>query len=168
MEALPLSLLAFAAGVYLLIKVKKEYLSSLFSVLAWFVIAASLVSIGFAAVECYEECEEMWEDEHECRMEKKIIIKDGGDGFMMDGCTMEGDSCVLNKEACEKWMGREGCDSFCKVRGKCIMSKDECMKMVHHGGESMKCGEGGMMKNKKGCCMHDEDDEDKETEKDDE
>lgn len=165
MVALPLSILAFAAGVYLLIKVKKEYLSSLFSVLAWLVIVASVISIGVSCMGGFcgghhGKCNES----DECRMEKKIIIKEGGagrchgmseDACNMKGCKMEGDSCVMDKEACEKMMGKNACDAMYKERGRCIMSKEECMEMCH----SMK-GEGGCMhhgegmkEGKPGCCM---------------
>ncbi len=163
MEVLPLSLLAFAAGVYLLIKVKKEYLSSLFSVLAWFVIVASLVSIVCSSVECYRECcGAMCGGKRECRMEKKVIINDGkgggchqmnGGGCSMEGCKMEGDSCVLDKAVCEKMMGKEACDAMCKERGRCIMSKDECMEMCHSKGGCMRQNEKGMISDKPGCCM---------------
>ena len=53
-------------------------------------------------------------------------------------------------------MGKEACDAMCKERGRCIMSKDECMKMCHgmKGGEGCSMHqEGGMMGGKSGCCM---------------
>ena len=165
MVALPLSILAFAAGVYLLIKVKKEYLSSLFSVLAWLVIIASLAAIGFSVAEGIEDyCEDHCEGKRECHMEKKIIIRggEGGGGYhmgeggcSMKGCKMEGDSCAMDKEACEKMMGKEACDAMYKERGRCIMSKDECMEMCHGmkgAGGCMHHGE-GMTEGKAGCCM---------------
>ncbi len=157
MESLPLSLLAFAAGVYLLVKVKKEYLGDIFSVLAWFVIAASAVSIGFSSVECYEECFECCDDEHEYHIEKKIMIKEGEkschhmsmDDCCMGGCKMKGDSCVMDKEACEKLMGKKECDKMSKERGRCIMSKEECEKFCHPG--CVHKGEGEMKNGKRGC-----------------
>jgi hypothetical protein len=163
MVALPLSILAFAAGVYLLIKVKTQYLSGLFSVLAWLVIAASLVSLVFASIECVEDCcEDMCGGGRECRIEKKMIIRDGDEENFhhmkgecsMEGCHMEGDSCVFDKAVCEKMIGKEACDAMCKERGRCIMSKEECMKMG--SGCSMHHAEGMMKEGKSGCCMEKE------------
>jgi hypothetical protein len=163
MVALPLSILAFAAGVYLLIKVKREYIGSLFTVLAWFVIVASLASITVSSIELIDDC---CEDERECHMDRKIIIREGKEGggyhhmrdggCMLEGCKMEGDSCVMEKEACEKMMGKDACDSISKLRGRCIMSKEECMEMCHGMKEEGKCGAhhgGGGMEKKGGCCM---------------
>ena len=48
MVAIALSVLALAAGVYLLVKVKSEFLSGGFGLLAWLVILLSLVSFGFS------------------------------------------------------------------------------------------------------------------------
>jgi hypothetical protein len=47
MVAIALSVLALAAGVYLLVKVKSEFLSGGFGLLAWLVILLSLVSLVF-------------------------------------------------------------------------------------------------------------------------
>ena len=165
MTALALSILALAAGVYLLIKIKKEYLSGVFSVFAWFIIIASLVAIGGASAECYHQyCNRMC-NKGECRMEKDMIIKeDGGAGcHQMEGagCSMgggkiEGDSVVMDKAMCEKMMGKEACDSICKMRGRCILGKDECTKMCHGMSESGGCAmhkDEGMMGGKPGCCM---------------
>jgi len=78
----------------------------------------------------------------------------------MGGCKMEGDSVVMEKEMCEKMMGKEACDAMSKQRGRCILSKEECMKMCHANGaaccaekkeaQSTKKCEG----EKKACCKH--------------
>ena len=159
--AIPLLILALAAGVYLLIKVTKEYLGGIFKVLAWLVIGLSLLAIAgvvFRGVHHFHRMHEM----KECRMEERMIIKHGeGSCCNMDstckmmGCRMEGDSMVMDKEACEKAMGKEACEKMCKERGRCIMSKDECMKMCGHNSSGMK-GEANscpMHKEGKACCM---------------
>jgi hypothetical protein len=170
MVALSLSILALAAGVYLLIKVKREFMSTIFSVLAWLVIGLSLANIGVIGVKaCKYYCHNHCEEKGECRMEKQIIIKDDGMGHCtkdssstcsMSGCKMEGDSVVMEKEMCSKMMGKDACEAMCKERGRCILSKDECMKMCHASGKpcsaekaetqcTKKCeGE------KKECCKH--------------
>lgn len=135
MIALPLSVLALAAGVYLLVKVKREYLGGIFEVLAWLVIALSLVSVGYTG---YKACARGGKCKAQtCHVEKKVIVKkDAGSCHTGDkaacgieGCHMEGDSCVLDKAVCEKMMGKETCDSISKQRGRCIMSKEECAAM---------------------------------------
>jgi hypothetical protein len=169
MVALPLSILALAAGVYLLIKVKREYLSGLFSILAWLIIVASLISIGFSSVRAlHDRHHGGCGNKEECRMEKRIVIKEDGAGSChgmgkgecnMEGCRMEGDSCIMDKVACEKMLGKEACDAIEKERGRCIMSKEECMKMCHGekamGGCSMDHGE-SMPEGKNGCCKEGE------------
>lgn len=174
MTALALSILALAAGVYLLIKIKKEYLSGVFSVFAWFIIVASLLAIGGASVECfYQFCNRMCKG-GECRMEKTMMIREGdgaschqmegGAACSMGGCKMEGDSVVMDKAMCEKMMGKEACDSICKMRGRCILGKSECTQMCHGmsgGGGCAMHHEEGMMDGKPGCCMGKEGEEKK-------
>src|ERR1035441_550767 len=46
MIAVPLLILALAAGVHLLIKVNREYLGGLFKFFAWLVIVLSLLALG--------------------------------------------------------------------------------------------------------------------------
>lgn len=170
MIALPLSILALAAGVHLLIKVKREFMGTLFSVLAWLVIGLSLANIGLIGKRAVHRfCVNHCEGGHACKMEKQIIIKDDGMGHCtkdststctMGGCKIEGDSVVMEKEMCSKMMGAEKCEAMCKERGRCIMSKEECMGMCHASGKpccaqktepqcTKKCeGE------KKECCKH--------------
>ena len=155
MVAFPLSILALAAGVYLLVKVKREFLGGIFEILSWLVIVLSLVSIGFLGFRaCHNHCGEgQCSQGKECRMEKEVIIKDDGRGhcsmdstMSMSCCKMEGDSMVMDKAMCEKMMGKDACDAMCKERGRCIMSKEECMKMCHAEGKGC-CGE-----KKEGAC----------------
>lgn len=161
MTALPISILALAAGVYLLIKVKREFMGTLFSVLAWLVIGLSVANIGLIGVKaCQRYCYKNCEGGRECKMEKRVIIKEDGMGHCsehssmscsMSGCKMEGDSMVMEKEACEKMMGAEACATMCKERGRCIMSKDECVKMCHAEGKACCAKESA-----EGCPMHKE------------
>jgi hypothetical protein len=144
MIALPFSILALAAGVYLLIKVNREYLGGIFKFFAWLIIVLSLLST--AAV--------IHHGIHHFRMRHHHFERCGmhcfgmpGDSTcpMMGGCKMTGDSVVLDRAVCEKMMGKESCEKLCKDRGKCIMTKDECAKMC---GGMAKC-DAGM----KGCSM---------------
>lgn len=156
MAFFPLSILALAAGIHLLIKVKREYLGGIYPVFAWLVVALSLLAIGFGGFRAIQHHRhEMCHDGGKCTMEKEIVIKDGKmDGSTcchMNGCHMEGDSIVMDNATAEKMMGKEACDKMCKERGRCIMSKDECMKMCADGGS--KCGMGD--EGKAGCCKHD-------------
>jgi hypothetical protein len=166
---LPLSILALAAGVYLLVKVKREYMGGIFEVLSWLVIVLSLVSVGFMGFKSMHHCggEGHCGGRQECRMEKQIIIKDDGMGHcsmdssmhMMGCCKMEGDSMVMDKGACEMAIGKEACEKMCKERGRCIMSKEECARACsangHPGCCAGKAGCGDMGgSGKKGCCKH--------------
>lgn len=163
MVALSLSILALAAGVYLLVKVKSEFLGKPFELLAWLVILLSLVAIGFKGFKMLHHCGHCKQDQ--CKIEEKqIIIKDGEDGgghchmgdMNMESCHMEGDSCVMNQATCEKMMGKDACEKMMKERGRCIMSKEECMKMCPaHSGCMMDSGMHGgcpMEGGKKDCC----------------
>lgn len=144
MAALPLSILALAAGVYLLVKVKREFLGGIFEILSWLVIVLSLVSIGFLGFKAFNHCGGgHCGQARECRVEKQVIMK-GGNGHCemnssstctMGGCKMEDDSVVMEKEMCEKMMGKEACEAMCKERGRCIVSKEECMEKCHAAGK---------------------------------
>lgn len=162
MVAFPLSILALAAGVYLLVKVKREFLGGIFEILSWLVIVLSLASIGFLGFKAMHHCGggHCEEGRGECRMEKQIMIKDDGMGHCsmdststctMGGCKMEGDSVVMEKEMCSKMMGAEACEKMCKERGRCVMSKEECMQMCHAAGKPC-CAEKG----ENTCPMHKE------------
>lgn len=159
MVALSLSVLALAAGVYLLFKAKSEYLSGVYVLLALLVIALSLGSVGTASYSLLKskskkDCKQTCERE-KCGAEKPSCHKYGGaektgcvmNGCTMTGCHMEGDSCVLDKEKCESIMGKTACDSIVALRGKCIFSKEECKASVC-GKVSGNCSSEG----KKECC----------------
>jgi hypothetical protein len=164
MIALPLSILALAAGVYLLIKVNREYLGGIFKFFAWLIIVLSLlctVAVVRHGIHHYRMMKmHRFEIMHNgfgrgmqnyggaCCGPAAIganCCKDSAACPMMSGCKMVGDSVVLNRAACEKMMGKEACYKLCKERGQCIMTMDECAKMC-----------GGMMKpggDGKACCM---------------
>jgi hypothetical protein len=169
MIALPLSILALAAGVYLLIKVNREYLGGIFKFFAWLIIILSILTIGgivrhaihhhhMRKMHQMDGCQRDWgmrgcDDNKEmqscpmhnagncCGMGKDTVCP-------MSGCKMVGDSVILDRAACEKMMGKEACDKLCKDRGQCIMTKDECAKMC--GGEKACCK--GDNKDTKSCC----------------
>jgi len=168
MIALPLSILALAAGVYLLIKVNKEYLGGIFKFFAWLVIILSLVAVGGVVCKAVRHhcCGNMQGhcgmmqgrcgmmqghcdmQEHMMNKEMQHCSHEGADSVCpMSGCKMSGDSVVLDRAVCEKMMGKEACEKLCKERGQCIMTKDECSKMC---GGTAKCG------NPKGCCKGEE------------
>ena len=160
MTALPLSVLALAAGIYLLIKVNCEYLGGLFKFLAWLVILLSVVSIvGVARHMVHRHMHGGCGMHGECGMHEKIMIKefkhcemDGDSTAPMAACKMMGDSMVMDRAMCEKMMGKEACDKMCKERGQCVMTKDECAKMC---GGTMKCSAGQPACCKEGdkaCC----------------
>jgi hypothetical protein len=150
MIALPLSVLALAAGVYLLVKVKREYLGGIFEVLSWLVILASLVSLGYTGFKALNHCCGSKCGSEKCTVEKEGMIKKEGschggtETCSGKGCHMEGDSCVMEQNACEAMMGKEACDALVKERGRCIMSKEEC---------NAKCSKkGACTGEKKECC----------------
>ncbi len=167
MVALPLSVLALAAGVYLLIKVKREFLSGAFGILAWLVIVLSLVSIGFAGFRALHHCGGGRDcGKQECHMEKRVTMMNDGMGhctmdssMTMQGCQMEGDSVVMDPAMCEKMMGKEACEAMRSQRGRCIVSKEECMAMCHANGKAC-CAQKPMGEctkkcegEKKACCQ---------------
>ena len=147
MIALPLSILALAAGVYLLIKVNREYLGGIFKFFAWLIILLSLVAVGSVVRHAVHHRfgHRMCHEGGNCEMKERIMIKEfkhcdmGNDSTCpMAGCKMVGDSVILDRAVCEKMMGKEACEKLCKDRGQCIMTKDECAKMC---GGTMKCGD---------------------------
>ncbi|HLP19955.1 MAG TPA: hypothetical protein VK174_06620 [Chitinophagales bacterium] len=150
MIAVPLLILALAAGVFLLIKVKRDFLGGVFETLAWLVIVLSLVAIGFAGFRAFTSpChgEKCGRNKPECHMEKQVIINKEGGGHCstttsMAGCTMEGDSVVMDQAVCEKMMGKEACEAMRKERGRCIVSKEECMEKCKADGKPCCAGPG--------------------------
>lgn len=150
MIGLPLSVLALAAGVYLLVKVKREFLGGAFEILAWLVIVLSLASVGFVGFRALHHCGGgHCGKPQECHMEKRVTIMNDGMGhctmdstMSMGGCKMEGDSVVMEPAMCEKMMGKEACEAMRAQRGRCIVSKEECMTMCHAGGKACCAGPG--------------------------
>jgi hypothetical protein len=159
MIAIPLSVLAFAAGVYLLVKVKREFLGGLFEALSWLVILFSLASLGFSGFKATGCCSKKCAASQKCSVEREVVIKEMGEGgdqchpagkagcsggeasSCHGACKMEGDSVVLDKTVCEGMMGTEKCDAMCKERGRCILSKDECMALCKESGKQC-CAQG--------------------------
>jgi len=161
MVAFPLAILALAAGVYLLIKVNREYLGGIFKFFAWLIIILSLVAVGGAVRHgVHHHFRRMHHVEGHCGMPGHCGIGDNGmmkgpgsdASCPMSGCKMVGDSVVLDKGLCEKMMGKEACDSLCKLRGQCILSKDECAKLC--GAADKACCAMGKTDEKemKSCC----------------
>lgn len=176
MVAIPLLILALAAGVYLLIKVKCDFMGGVFETLAWLVIVLSLAAIGFTATRAFTHgCKGHCGGEPgKCHIEKEVIITDGPGhgGCTAHGapeanaagcCKMAGDSIVLDQATCEKMMGKEACEAMRKDRGQCIVSKEECQKLCKASGQSCcaasaepkaACCAGGEAK--AGCSAHGE------------
>lgn len=155
----PLSVLALAAGVYLLITVKREYLGGTFKILAWLIIVLSLVAIGFGGYKAVSQGGKCGKQKH-CNVEKQVIIKKGGaacpHSATGNGCHVQGDSVVMDEATCAGIMGKEGCAAMIKERGQCIMSKDECTKACATAGKNccIKGQEGATCPNTgtKECC----------------
>jgi len=173
MVAIALSVLALAAGVYLLVKVKSEFLSNAFGLLAWLVIVLSLISFGFAITKglnrgenCHKQCS--YQSGAACPGKSAACDKPCGNtnngacvgkcGGKCEGqcktpktcgagCTMEGDSCVMDKAVCEQQIGAEACAKLIAERGRCIMSKEECAKSCKNPSCAAVDGEA-----KKECC----------------
>jgi hypothetical protein len=157
MIALPLLILSLAAGIFLLMKATREYLSGIFKVLAWLVILFSLLAIVGMGVHGLHHFRHMHKHGmhgwgmHAMQSDRQIIIKEFDDNLGKDSicpigcCKMEGDSMVMDKGMCEKMMGKDACEKMCRERGRCIMSKDECAKMC--GGKMSCCTD-----SKAPCC----------------
>lgn len=165
MTALPLSILALAAGVYLLIKVNREYLGGLFKFFAWLVIVLSLLSTAAVIHHGVHHFRMRHQGFRHGRMEEQMMMREfhgnctpGDSVCPMSGCKMMGDSVVLDRAVCEKMMGKESCEKLCRERGQCIMTKDECARMcgaqAKDGMETMKCCKGDG-KETPACCKKD-------------
>lgn len=167
MVAVALSLLALAAGTYLLIIIKRDGLGSMYSVLGWAIVLGALVSIGFGGYKaiknngCKSKCEQSACDKNtkDCHGKAAGACAMGGTDNKMAcphmqqgttcamGCKVTGDSCEMDQAACEKMMGKEGCAKMMAERGRCIMSLEECSKMS--GGA---CGKTCSPEAGKTCC----------------
>ena len=158
MIALPLSILALAAGVYLLIKVNREYLGGIFKFFAWLIILLSVVAVVSTVhhgihrhfhhgCHMHGHC-----GMHEGVMGKEHCDMDANGACPMAGCKMSGDSVTLDRATCEKMMGKEACDSLCKGQAQCTISKDQCAQICKgmskcSAGQPACCKEGD-----KACC----------------
>jgi hypothetical protein len=163
MIALPLCILALAAGVYLLIKVNREYLGGIFKFFAWLIILLSLVAtvatVRHGIHRHFRRMHHMQDMRSHCEMSGSPMGANchmGADSTCpMSGCKIVGDSVILDRAVCEKMMGKEACEKLCKDRGQCIMTKDECAKMcggmAKSGGDPKACCKGGDME-MKSCC----------------
>lgn len=170
MVALPLSVLALAAGVYLLVKIKREFLGSAFELLAWLVIVLAVASVGYTAFKLLNKCGGSCEAKQACHVEKEVVIKQMGEGGgtchgmakaecaaggeAASCCKMQGDSVVMDQATCAGMMGKEQCEAMRKERGQCILSKAECEALCAKTGKSCcaadksACAAG----NKEKCC----------------
>lgn len=134
----PLSVLALAAGVYLLIKTEREFLGGGFKILSWLVIFLSLVAIGFGGFKAVKHRSGKCHKTKHCNIEKRVTINKHGAAT----CHVVGDSVVMDEAICAGIMGKEGCAAMVKERGQCIMSKAECTQACTTAG--------------KDCCIKDQ------------
>lgn len=133
MVAVALSVLALAAGVYLLVKVKSAFLSSGFTLLAWLVILLSLVSFGFAVTKGVHS------GNAQCH-KKQVNYHHGAT------CSPQSSSCkkacakIENKD-CAKQCGGGQCEGKCKgVTASCGSNSTlEGDSAVAAGESSKKC-----------------------------
>lgn len=124
-----LSLLALAAGVYLLIKVKQDFLGKVFELLAGLIIVLSLTAVVASGVKFFMPCKggSCSADKTECHAEQKTDChQNKTTSCNLDGCKIVGDSCVLDKSTCEKMIGVAASDSLFSQRGSYILSQEEC------------------------------------------
>jgi hypothetical protein len=178
MIALPLCILALAAGVYLLIKVNREYLGGIFKFFAWLIILLSLVATCMVARHSLHHNFGRMHHMHghcdmpgmhgSCSMDGGAMgscCKMGADSTCpMAGCKMVGDSVILDRSVCEKLMGKEACEKMCQGKDKCTISKEECAKMCKgmsncSSAQGSCCKEGNMSCCKEGdkaCCKGEE------------
>lgn len=134
MLAFSLSLLALAAGVYLLVTVKQNYLGKIFELLAGLIIALSLVAVVTSGVKSFMPCQggRCHAGKTECQEENKMSCEGNrATACNLPVCKMEGDSCVLDKSSCEKMLGVAASDSLFSQRGKYILSQEECKSMCN-------------------------------------
>lgn len=138
MVAFTLSILALAAGVSILIKVKRDYLGSLYTFLAWSIISLSLVSLGYTGYKALFSCNKSQHctKQYECSKstscnnynqpscsqgEKKCCSENTN-----SGCKPGSYCCIVDREMCSKAMGAAACDSLYKERGSCALTMEEC------------------------------------------
>jgi hypothetical protein len=145
MIAIPIAILALAAGVYLLIYVKQAGLGTLYKLLAWKVIGLSLLFILIGAAIGVHHMRHM----HRCETSGHCDMKrgDGGCMYMTHGsCGMQGGSmpeCCKPGAAC------------CAEKKECCSGGEmkACCKDMKAGPAS--CSEMGSDKAKPACCAKD-------------
>jgi hypothetical protein len=156
MVAFPLSILALASGIYLLVKVKREFLGRLFEVLSWLVVLLSLASIGLVGAKALHHCcgGGHCSETNECRMEKRIIIKDAEGHCTMDSSTSCAGHCPMMDS-----LGKEECMKKCHEEGKSCCAHVAGSFPMHHEGCKGDCGgkcsekcEGKCESGSKACC----------------
>jgi hypothetical protein len=145
MVAIPVAILALAAGIYLLIYVKQAGLGTLYKLLAWKVIGLSLIFIVAAAVIGVHHMRHM----HQCHASGHCDMRhgDGGCPYMTHGsCGMQGGSqpecCKPNAACCGE---KKECCSGTEMKA--------CCKDMKGGPAS--CSEMSGGKAKPACCAKD-------------
>ncbi len=125
-----LSLMAFLSGVWFLQKAKKEEMSSMFRVAAWFVIIGALLNMGCCGMRCMRHgCDERGgcERPHGGPGGKHCGWKeDGGNSYNInsENCWINGNDVRGAEEGC----GGEGSDAEGCMGGDshCTMDNDSC------------------------------------------
>ncbi|MCS6933842.1 MAG: hypothetical protein NZM35_01650 [Chitinophagales bacterium] len=149
MLSFTLALLALAAGVYLLIKIQREYLGLPFKILGWLVVILSVGSMAITAYNglccCTKGNKSCGNNDTCCAASGASCRKTCGGGEEPHGamtwhCEEVNDSCLISRETCVKIMGEAACDSIIRQRGRCILSKEEC--------------KAGICKGSRGNCAH--------------
>ena len=123
MVAIALSILALAAGVYLLTYVKQFSLGALYRNLSWLVILLALgfIACGVARGVMHMRCENHCESSAKCTYKDGSACpytKDGKCMKEMGGCSMHGHGeCPMEKEGCAAQM--ECCQKMKEAQGSC-------------------------------------------------
>lgn len=143
MVAIALSILALAAGVYLLSYVKQYSLGGLYRNLSWLVILLALgfIACGVARGVMHARCAGHCESSAKCTYKDGTACPYSKDGKCMKDmgeCTMRKDCCAAKMECCTK--DAEGAQSDC-----CKKMKDahgSCSEMHGEEGKAACCKKG--------------------------
>ena len=149
MILIPISLLAFAAGVYLLVYIKQAGLGGLYKYLAWLVVLLSLLFIVCTVVRGARH--------HGCCQTQSQCKMNGHEGreacpYMKGGdCKMEGGhgECTKGAEGCSKDKGGEDGKACCKKGAE--EAKAPCCKKDGEEGKAACCTKGAEGA-KPACC----------------
>ena len=146
---IPFTLLALAAGVYLLVYIKQAGFGGLYKYLAWLVVLLSLLFIVCTVVRSarHHGC---CQSESHCKMS----AHQGGDAcpYMKGGdCKMEGGhgECTKGAESCSKEKGCEEGKACCKKGAE--DGKAPCCKKDGEEGKAACCTKGAESA-KPACC----------------